>query len=196
MTDLTFRYDTEAALMPHYDDNLQYYSPLQDRDETRKIFDAVGIRPERAGSVLDVGCGDGRLAAHFLPRTQFVGVDASEPRVQMAVGKFPNHQWFCGDVYAVLEDLDQIRQDDNDNEPLFDLGVAVEVLEHLENPEHVVELMRRLCVTVLGTVPINMPYEAHLQVYEDVDAVHERLSPERVATIGEHFVCRWPGKTG
>lgn len=46
------------------------------------------------------------------------------------------------------------------------LVICVEVLEHLESPKNLLHLIKTKMPNsiIIGTVPINMPYIAHLQV--------------------------------
>ena len=158
----------EQALNPHYN-NLGYASPL-DHATLETLAGKVDLTP--VGPILDVGCGDGRLARRH-PHYEVQGVDYNRRRAEAAGA---HH----GDLYEYLEA----------NTRPYGLVVFVEVLEHLEEPEYAVDLAR-YHGPVLATVPINMPYTAHLQVWETVDVIREALQPERISEHGGHAVLYW-----
>jgi 2-polyprenyl-3-methyl-5-hydroxy-6-metoxy-1,4-benzoquinol methylase len=77
--------------------------------------------------VLDVGCGNGHIAGHFLERgCHVVGLDLGEAGIQIARKTFPKGRF---EVLAaderVLENLGELP---------FDLVVSTEVVEHLYDP--------------------------------------------------------------
>jgi 2-polyprenyl-3-methyl-5-hydroxy-6-metoxy-1,4-benzoquinol methylase len=88
-------------------------------------------------SVLDVGCGEGVLAQRFarqLPERRVVGIDLEEPSIQAGWAEHgaPNLQYMT--MHA--ENLPFA-----DGE--FDLASAIEVLEHVPDPEHTLSEMAR-----------------------------------------------------
>jgi 2-polyprenyl-3-methyl-5-hydroxy-6-metoxy-1,4-benzoquinol methylase len=173
---------SEFDLKAYYDRNVSYYSPLRDTGAFTDMLSLVGVSPP--DSVLDVGCGDGRLLDHINP-TWYVGVDYSYRRIELATR---NHKHRCFIVSELVPYLEQF------NGARVDVAVAVEVLEHLEEPELVVGLMRGVSRFVLATVPVNLPDRAHLQVYEDVEDVKVALAPDVVASFGvSHWVLGWEG---
>jgi SAM-dependent methyltransferase len=95
------------------------------------------------GSLLDVGCGEGvlvhqwaqRLAAREpAQRTRVVGIDLEEESIQAgwAERQAPNLE------YRVMEAANLPFADSE-----FDLASAIEVLEHVPDPEHTVSEMAR-----------------------------------------------------
>ncbi len=99
------------------------------------IHDAVARvleqRRPRPGTVLDVGCGTGRLAARLAPRwPRYVGVDVVR--------------------HAGLDPACEFHAVDLDTEPLplpddaVDLTVSIETIEHLENPRRFVRELARV----------------------------------------------------
>lgn len=88
-------------------------------------------------SLLDVGCGEGVLVhrwAQRLPECRLVGVDLREESIQAgwAQRQAPNLE------YRVTEDADLPFAANE-----FDLASAIEVLEHVPDPEHTLAEMTR-----------------------------------------------------
>jgi 2-polyprenyl-3-methyl-5-hydroxy-6-metoxy-1,4-benzoquinol methylase len=89
------------------------------------------------GSLLDVGCGEGVLVhewAQRMPRTRLVGIDLEEESIQAgwAARRAANLE------YRVLEARDLPFADGE-----FDLVTAIEVLEHLPEPQRTLAEMAR-----------------------------------------------------
>ena len=89
-------------------------------------------------SVLDVGCGEGVLThqwAHALGDRRIVGIDLEDPHLQAewATRQRPNLE------YRVTK-AERMPFDDGE----FDLAGAIEVLEHVPDPEHTVAEMARV----------------------------------------------------
>ncbi len=94
-------------------------------------------------SVLDVGCGEGVLVHHWAKRLgtgRVVGIDLEEQSIQAgwAEHQAPNLE------YRVME---AGRAEEAENLPFadgeFDLASAIEVLEHVPDPEHTLGEMAR-----------------------------------------------------
>jgi len=97
-----------------------------------ELFDLAGPR-----SLLDVGCGEGVLVhrwAQRLGERRVVGIDLEEPSIQAgwAERRAPNLE------YRVMRAENLPFADDE-----FDLVSAIEVLEHVPNPEHTLSEMAR-----------------------------------------------------
>jgi 2-polyprenyl-3-methyl-5-hydroxy-6-metoxy-1,4-benzoquinol methylase len=88
-------------------------------------------------SLLDVGCGEGVLVqrwAQSLPGKRVVGIDLEEESIQAgwAAREAPNLEYRT----MLAEDLPFAADE-------FDLATAIEVLEHVPDPEHTVAEMAR-----------------------------------------------------
>ena len=88
-------------------------------------------------SLLDVGCGEGVLVhrwAQQLPQCRIVGLDLQEESIQAgwAQRQAPNLE------YRVIEDANLPFSAD-----AFELASAIEVLEHVPDPEHTLAEMAR-----------------------------------------------------
>jgi len=88
-------------------------------------------------SLLDVGCGEGVLVhrwANDLPQARIVGIDLEEPSIQAGWSerKAPNLE------YRVMRAENLPFAEDE-----FDTASAIEVLEHVPDPEHTLSEMTR-----------------------------------------------------
>ncbi|MGE4428351.1 MAG: class I SAM-dependent methyltransferase [Solirubrobacteraceae bacterium] len=91
-----------------------------------------------AKSLLDVGCGEGVLVhqwAQQLGERRVVGIDLEEPSIQAgwAQRQAPNLD------YRIMRAENLPFEDDE-----FDVATAIEVLEHVPDPEHTVAEMARV----------------------------------------------------
>ncbi len=91
----------------------------------------------RPRSLLDVGCGEGVLVQRWAlerPAARVVGIDLEEESIQAgwAAREAPNLEYRT----MPAEDLPFAENE-------FDLASAIEVLEHVPNPEHTVAEMAR-----------------------------------------------------
>ena len=106
------------------------------------------FRRAAPGSVLDVGCGEGVLTARWasqLSDGRVVGIDLEDPKLQAewTLRRHPNLEFRT----LTPGNLD-FAQDE------FDLTAAIEVLEHVSNPERTVAEMARVARRhVLVSVP-------------------------------------------
>jgi SAM-dependent methyltransferase len=177
----------EKELLGHYDRNPRYYSPLHKHGFFFDMCSALGFEPDMT-RVLDLGCGDGRMVGRLgVECERYVGVDYSSVRIDAArsIWRFvpggASCDFLCDDVYDYLASTKE----------RFTLAVAVEVLEHLEDPRTVLDRALSVADAVVGTVPVNMPYVAHLQVYRDERDVMNALQPTKLVVLGSHFACLW-----
>jgi len=175
----------EARLLAHYERHPVYHSPL-DHATPGQVFYAVGgLWPE---PVLDLGCGDGRLARALPTGTSYHGVDYSEKRVAIAQERAPE-----GATFSVSDLWDFVEFDS----AAWGTVVLVDVLEHLESPLKLLDMIRPACREILATVPINLPNPAHLHVWPHLNAVREFFRPDFMAegNFGTHTAVMrwWPG---
>jgi len=88
-------------------------------------------------SLLDVGCGEGVLTAKWAPRIEgrVVGIDLDDPQLHAEWAKRQAHNL----EYRVMKAENLPFADDE-----FDVATAIEVLEHVPDPEHTVSEMARV----------------------------------------------------
>jgi 2-polyprenyl-3-methyl-5-hydroxy-6-metoxy-1,4-benzoquinol methylase len=100
-------------------------------------------------SLLDVGCGEGVLTHQWAQRIggRVVGIDLDDPALhaEWAQRQAPNLE------YMVMK-AENLPFGDNE----FDAATAIEVLEHVPDPEHTVAEMARVAQ---GTLLVSVPRE-------------------------------------
>lgn len=116
----------------------------------RKRLDFIAgiISARRPRRVLDMGCGTGAnlttaLAAGF-PDVQFVGADSDEPSI----------------AYAARENVHTnarfVIESEAANLGAYDLVIASEVIEHVEDPDAFLEFLRN-CLSPKGNIVLTLP---------------------------------------
>jgi 2-polyprenyl-3-methyl-5-hydroxy-6-metoxy-1,4-benzoquinol methylase len=125
---------------------------LQSRGESNDaiLATAAAILTKRgaSGVVVDVGCGAGRLRAVLGTRpSRYVGVDA------VRYDEFPAGAEF---LRADL-DRDDVPVDDN----AADVAIALETIEHLENPRRLMRELTRIARPG-GTIVVSTPNQVSL----------------------------------
>ena len=184
----------EEDLIPHYEAHPVYYSFADQKQTMENVFKAMDEDITTKKTILDVGCGSGGLGKVFSQLgATYVGVDYSKIRINMAkISNIPNCTFHLNDVYVFLEE--EIKAGNK-----YDTITIFEVLEHLVEPERIVEMSKKLLTdngVIIASVPHNMPYVAHLQVYENEQAVKDRLNPDKVLLAdGQHYFCKWKNET-
>lgn len=180
------RYQKEENLISHYNKNVNYYSTNID-----EILSHIGYDDLKdTTSIMDLGCGDGRacflMANKAGSGTKIVGIDYSAPRIEKAkkTSTFDNVSFVCGDIHDSLDKL--IKEG-----TVFDLIIANEVIEHLENPREVLDKLQKISKWIVGTVPINLPYIAHLSVWPKVSDIKKTFPDFFLSKMGEHCVIEW-----
>lgn len=123
------------------------------------------------GKVLDVGCGYGRscrMAAKFA--TSVIGVDFDESLIERArkQTKEKNVEYVHGDVTTEL------------GGEKFDLALLIHVIEHLDDPDTILQTLRGISSKIIVEVPdfesdpLNLVrFDLGLQFYYDGDHVQE-----------------------
>ena len=181
------KYIREAELIQHYDNNLKYYSPVSVEGYFTQMFKEFNIKIDQTSKILDLGCGDGRIFNYVKQVSNYVGVDYSSKRIDMARNKYNMHE-NCSFVQSC------VREYINNNID-FDIVTAFEFLEHIIEPQNIIETILSKCnkVKIVATLPVNMPYKAHLSVWKNIDDVVADLSPDQIHMDkgNKHFKCLW-----
>jgi len=114
----------------HYNETRKkHLSPLW--DELKKICDLV----EDWQSVLDVGCGNGRLLELFKDKKiNYLGIDSSKELIGFAKKRFPEYKFIEGNIL----DLGEIKEIN------FNYVFSIAVLHHLPGKDLRVKALRQL----------------------------------------------------
>ena len=108
------------------------------------------LKPLKLDSILDVGCGEGITLSKFEKEgigKKLFGIDYSDDALKIGKKIYPHLNLKKGNIY-------DIKEKDNS----FDLVMATEVLEHLDDPEKALkELIRVSRKYVMLSVP-NEPF--------------------------------------
>lgn len=115
----------------------------------RGLFELLG-RARPVGSVLEVGCGEGHVTeklASFFAGAEVVGTDFSPEIVEIARREHPQRTFRVESIYETALRADGSR---------WDLVVACEVFEHLEEPERALE---RLNEVAAKAIVLSVPRE-------------------------------------
>ena len=104
-------------------------------------------------TVLDIGCGIGVLSAIIsqnFPNASITGFDISGEAVKYAKLLLPSTNFYIGDIYS----LPHCKES-------FDMVVCLEVLEHLNQPETIVDNIAKICRKyVIFSIPNNWKFRA------------------------------------
>lgn len=129
--------------------NRAYYEAASDgREDYWRLMAAPRRRVEviareignvtEAESAVDLGCGNGQLlreVARYYPRLRLAGVDLSTRQIEENRAAWPSVDWLAADLQADVSRLPAAR---------FDIVIATEVIEHLDEPGKLLESARRL----------------------------------------------------
>lgn len=171
---------TEEDLITHYDKNLKYKSPANNEKIIKK---RLGTYIQKGSKLLDLGCGTGLFCSVMTEWASCVthGVDYSPKRIEKAKETYPNLQFTEASIYDFLTQSTE----------LYDVITAWEVIEHLERPRYALELAMS-CLKyggyIVGSVPLNMPYTAHLQVFKSKADIEQRLDVKVIDSIRNKWV--------
>ena len=165
----------EQTLRDYYNDHVMYDSvPSEDIE-----IALLRLRILALDTVLDLGCGDGRLAK-VLTNSKITGIDYSDKRIEQAKKRHKSQVWVCSSVRDWLEA----------DVGVYSLVTMFEVLEHVEDPAGLVRMARE-CGPVLASVPVNWPDPAHLHVWKDETEMVRDLAPDRHIRVNERWFCTW-----
>lgn len=164
-------YRREKELLKHYNNNVNYSSI-----DPSKGLDRLKLDIQTHHRVLDLGCGDGRWCRAIKDRYQAIpyGVDFSSERISKA--RDLNRDTNYGIWYQSEDAYKFVREYDASKWGKFDYTLMVEFIEHLENPVELLNSLRFVTKKIAGTVPLNFPYVAHLQVFKSEEEFKEMFS--------------------
>jgi 2-polyprenyl-3-methyl-5-hydroxy-6-metoxy-1,4-benzoquinol methylase len=118
-----------------------HWRELQTNSGYKELIDHVVKFMKPSDSVLDIGCGDGAYlgyAASFFK--EGVGIDADFTAVELANQKFREHS--LSNCKSFNFSIDEAKVFFASNDSKFDLIWSADVLEHLEEPEELIILIK------------------------------------------------------
>ena len=128
--------------------------------------------------ILDVGCGTGAVIEYLrLKNQQAIGVDASDIAID-----------YCRQKNLPVEKSEAHKTKFSGE--TFDVVLALDLLEHLENPEEAIKEMKRI-LKQGGLLIATVPAHQFLWSYHDVSLYHKkRYNKESLASLfkGEFFI--------
>lgn len=151
-------------------EDMVHYSPVG-KHINRWILKLAQKVPEQVDSIVDIGCGNGKLLDFLLTKmavTKLGGVDLSNSVIEKCKAKFPQGEFFCADLCTENHNIFE--------QTTFDLGVCSEVLEHVGDDVKVLANIATFCNYLIITVPsgkLNAMAESmgHLRHYTKEDLV-------------------------
>jgi SAM-dependent methyltransferase len=159
------------------------------------------------GRILEVGCGEGHIAAWLsqrAPRASLAALDLSPGMLAQAHKRYSSVNFVCGSAFELPFETGR-----------FDLVLFLEVLEHLPEPRRALEEARRVCSgDLVASVPrepiwrlLNLVRGAywrdggntpgHLQHFGRrtfLEVLHERWTVQQVATPVPWLMARCRSK--
>ena len=104
--------------------------------------------------ILDLGCGNGSLSGLLVDLGySVVGIDSSETGIKIAKEAFPKCDFLKVDIYELPYEILENR---------FDIILAMDVIEHLYWPGHLLKAARR-CLKQGGRFIISTPYHGYFK---------------------------------
>lgn len=151
----------EAALLRHYKQNPKHHT-WATLGNLEKAFYLAGVDPCGA-YVLDAGCGRGAAGPELkkMGVDHVDGFDYSQDRVNEADKTGAYSLLWTGNIYDTSMGK-------------YHAILCLEVLEHLAEPNKALNRLRGHG-PVIGSVPLNHPYKAHLNVYTSQQDVESKL---------------------
>jgi len=97
--------------------------------------------------VLDIGCSSG-YGSRMLNHTDYTGVDYDASVIDYAKQEFPQQSFFQHDITSDdFEDFLRIGK--------FDVIIAFEILEHVDNGREIAQMLKQYCTTLICSTPFN-----------------------------------------
>lgn len=187
---LQMRFEAEQKLVEHYDSNVKYHSSVSRADAYERVTALAGRQLTSSDGLLDLGCGDGRVSVGVYEgcRCQVLGMDCSAERLKVATETVALIAGDSGTARMPRFKLADVSNLPRPGAPVWSVIALFETLEHLTEPATVIKhLFNEYLMeggVIVGSVPLRMPYKAHLQVFADAADVVSRLGVEVVSVEG------------
>ena len=143
----------------------------------RKMY--AGVRPHLKGSILDIGVG---VTDMYQEGDDVTGIDISEECIRLMVERHPWGKWSHEDIFDMPE------------MGMFDTVVAANILEHFDEQEPIINILK-FCCRDDGTVLIILPKEnydkTHVHPKWDIPMIENRVLKHFVDGSYDLYAGRW-----
>lgn len=163
-----------------YDHSIWYDQPLTRLINAKKRL-KVTARLAKKGTIIDVGCGAGQqinLIKKKYPDSRCCGLDLSKFSLNNAIKNYGKSiQWIQGNAEKI---------DGFDN--FFDVVLCSEILEHVENPNKVIDEILRISKSnaqIIISIP-NMSYVDNVKDFLRIFGLH-KLFPKSFSSDEWHI---------
>jgi SAM-dependent methyltransferase len=102
----------------------QFFFNVIGARERSRILVREYIQPRQGDRILEIGCGPGTIIP-FLPKTEYVGFDASPVYIKRARNRFPDGKFVC----------ERVSQYTLPQREYFDIVLALGIVHHLADEE-------------------------------------------------------------
>jgi SAM-dependent methyltransferase len=157
------------ALKQHKDERVRYEQQVDNARQYVLPFIEVTKFIGSDTNVLEIGCGEGGVLVPFMEKGAFcVGVDLSEPRIELAKGFFAREvaEGRIEFLYKNVYDDDFLQR----FKGFFDVIILKDAIEHIPNQEKFIPYLKNLLKAggqiYFGFPPWYMPFGGHQQICE------------------------------
>lgn len=155
--------DSNFAYENHYEEDAQFFNYFDEptsaatKEEIRRLNQTILHQiPNNSEIILDVGCGNGWLAKHCLPKEKkVVSLDISikNPTTVLKENPSESHAAVVADAYHLPF-----------KENAFDVIVASEIIEHVYDPKLFIQRLLKV-LKPGGTLIITTPYNEKIEYF-------------------------------
>ena len=151
MTTTTIRHDTTERHVAKYNNPNPLHRLSLNRFHAALASELKALAPK---SVLDFGCGEaftlGELSRHGIEFVDYEGVDLRPEALATARASWPGLRFSCANIMEPRFDGKR-----------YDVTLALEVFEHLLEPE---DVLKRLMELTSGALVLSVPHEPWFQL--------------------------------
>ena len=139
-----------------------------------EVFNRRDYYCKKNPTVLDIGCafGDG---INYLSKQKifeggkFSGIDFSDECIEWAKQKYPKIEFGVVDINNIVT-----------NSNIFNVIIASEILEHLDNDYEILQILRDICDILIVTVPYkedeNNLITEHIRSYDELSFIQAKTT--------------------
>lgn len=193
---MDIKYEKEKNAHSHYEKNVSYFDKSKFLNASMSLSTFKNIIKHfnldfNNKNVLDFGAGTGETSLFLLNNYKIkslVAIDYSKKRIDNFIKKSKGHD----NIVSLNMDVNYFLENNQENK--FDIIIAFEIIEHLENPEKVIGSLKKLLNKngkIIGTIPLqNKPNGVHLSAFKTIQEVQSRLK----VTVVKKFNLRFPNQ--